>query len=308
VLHRFQSGNDDGAEPTAGLIAGKDGNLYGTTSKGGGSRDCSKMAKGCGTIFKITPDGTLTLLHIFPGKTFGATPVGPLIADKDGNFYGATVEGGRHCLHDGCGIVYKFAPDGTFTRLFFLPGPPLAYDPSGGLLRDKQGNLYGVTQSGGNDSVGMLYKVAPDGTVTYLHDFQFAEGGHPFGELVADKDGNLYGTTLFNGGVYKLTPDGTFSTLYDFTGGGDGAAPWAGVIFDADGNMYGTNSAGGLNCNCGTVFKLAPDGTETTLYSFENATGSAPKASLIMDRRGNLYGTASQGGANGFGSVFKTHN
>jgi uncharacterized repeat protein (TIGR03803 family) len=306
VLHVFQGGTD-GAEPAAGLIADSQGNLYGTTTKGGGG-DCTKQEKGCGTVFKVATDGTTTILHAFPGHGFGKFPSGPLVADKDGNLYGTTLQGGHGCNNDGCGIVYKLAPDGTFTRFFLFPGPPLIYDPSGGLLLDEQGNLYGVTQNGGNDSVGMIYELAPDGTATYLHDFDYHQGGHPFGELVADAEGNLYGTTLALGSVYKLAPDGTFTALHEFTGDGDGDAPWAGVILDSAGNLYGTASTGGLDCSCGTVFELAPDGAETTLYSFKAAKGSAPKASLIMDRRGNLYGTASEGGANGFGSVFRTGN
>ena len=218
-------------EPAAGLIADSQGNLYGTTTKGGGG-DCTKQEKGCGTVFKVATDGTTTILHAFPGHGFGKFPSGPLVADKDGNLYGTTLQGGHGCNNDGCGIVYKLAPDGTFTRFFLFPGPPLIYDPSGGLLLDEQGNLYGVTQNGGNDSVGMIYELAPDGTATYLHDFDYHQGGHPFGELVADAEGNLYGTTLALGSVYKLAPDGTFTALHEFTGGGDGDAPWAGVILD----------------------------------------------------------------------------
>ena len=259
-------------------------------------------------MFKVAPDGTTTVLHAFAGHRFGEIPAGPVIADKDGNLYGTTLLGGHGCDSKGCGIVYKLAPDGTFTELYFFPGPPSAYEPSGGLLRDGQGNLYGLTGLGGDDTVGMLYKLAPDGTATYPHQFEFSDGAYSFGELAADGVGNLYGTTWLGGGVYRVAPDGTFTTLYTFAGGSDGDAPLAGVILDSAGNIYGTTSKGGADCNCGTVFKLASDGTETILYSFEAAKGSTPKASLIMDRRGNLYGTASQGGADGFGSVFRTGN
>jgi uncharacterized repeat protein (TIGR03803 family) len=307
VLHAFQGGQADGAVPEAGLIADKQGNLYGTTTEGGGG-DCSKHGKGCGTVFKVAPDGTTTVLHAFAGHRFGEIPAGPVIADKDGNLYGTTLLGGHSCDSKGCGIVYKLAPDGIFTELFFFPGPPSAYEPSGGLLRDKQGDLYGLTGLGGDDTVGMLYKLAPDGTATYPHEFEFSAGAYSFGELVADSVGNLYGTTWLGGGVYRVAPDGTFTTLYTFTGGSDGDAPMAGVILDSAGNIYGTTSKGGVDCNCGTVFKLSPDGTETILHSFQAAEGSTPKASLVMDRRGNLYGTASQGGANGFGSVFRIGN
>lgn len=301
VLHVFQSGAD-GAKPTAGLIADGQGNLYGTTAEGGGGF-CHKHLKGCGTLFKVTPDGTTTILHAFAGRVGGETPIGTLTVDEDGNFYGATVQGGFHA-NKGFGTIYKLAPDGTFTVLVKIPRP--SYFPTGGVLRDAQGNLYGVTQQGGDNGAGVLYELAPDGTLTYLHSFDFSEGAYPTGELIANAGGNFYGTTP--GSVYKLAPDDTFTTLYTFTGGRDGGGPMAGLIMDAAGNIYGTASQGGRNCGCGTVFELAPNGTETTLNMFKKAKGSTPMASLIMDQNGNLYGTASKGGANGFGSVFRTGN
>ena len=148
-----------------------------------------------------------------------------------------------------------------------------------------------------------------------------ADGYGSFDSLILDQKGNLYGTTPGGGSdgygaVFKLAPDGTETVLYSFMGGNDGAAPFAGLLTDKKGNFYGTTADGGGSDSCyygcGTVFKLAPDGTETVLYRFcsqlECADGTEPSDSLIVDKKGNLYGTTEQGGdggANGGGIVFK---
>jgi uncharacterized repeat protein (TIGR03803 family) len=160
-----------------------------------------------------------------------------------------------------------------------------------------------------------VFKLAPDGTETVLYTFAGeANGYNPIG-LAKDTTGNLYGTSFFtgNGGccglVFKVAPDGTETTFYAFRGGSDAGYPEARVIADSAGNLYGTTAGGGgTGCNggCGTIFKLAPDGTETILYAFSGgADGYDPEAPLKMDDAGNLYGTANGGGANGLGVVFK---
>jgi uncharacterized repeat protein (TIGR03803 family) len=186
---------------------------------------------------------------------------------------------------------------------------------------DAAGNLYGTTLNGGTASgSGVVFKLAPDGTQTVLYSFcpqsSCADGAMPRASLLMDAPGNLYGTT-FGGGaqlsgvVFKLAPDGTETVLYSFcpqSGCADGAQPAAGLIMDAAGNLYGTTLNGGIGSGSGVVFKLAPDGTETVLYSFcsqANCTdGQGPQAGLLMDAAGNLYGTTVAGGT-GFGVVFK---
>jgi uncharacterized repeat protein (TIGR03803 family) len=189
---------------------------------------------------------------------------------------------------------------------------------------DRKGNLYGTTAGGGSvDRLGTVFKLTPGGKEKLLYVFKGGtDGASPHGGVIADRNGNLYGTTLYGGGgpcaqsqikgcgtVFELHRDGTETVLHAFAGGADGSYPYAGLIPDGDGNLYGTTSAGGTGTGCsggcGTIFKIAPDGTETVLYIFTNATGATPYAGLIRDRKGNLYGAASAGGAFNAGVVFE---
>jgi uncharacterized repeat protein (TIGR03803 family) len=318
LLHSFAGGASDGASPKAGLIADSSGNLYGTTDRGGGT-GCE--GDGCGTVFKLTPDGTLTLLHSFAGgASDGAKPEAGLIADSSGNLYGTTVRGGgTGCEGYGCGTVFKLTPGGTLTLLHsFAGGASDGALPQAGLLADKSGNLYGTTAVGGPVDGGTVFKLAPDGTLTLLHSFMGGgDGREPLAGLLGDSSGNLYGTTWGggvskeggpsnDGTVFKLAPDGTLTRLHSFFSPRDGAAPFAGLIADSSGNLYGTTRAGDAS-NGGTVFKLAPDGTLTVLHSFMQglSDGAHPKAGLLADKSGNLYGTTRVGGAAYQGVVFK---
>jgi uncharacterized repeat protein (TIGR03803 family) len=209
-----------------------------------------------------------------------------------------------------------------------------AKNPSGNLIFDVAGNLYGTTQDGGSGKCpggcGAVWRLARNPkatwTVSILHAFTGADGSGPAAGLIFDAAGNLYGTTSGGGAdgygvVFELTPnpDGTWteSVLHSFTGGADGALPFAGLIFDTIGNLYGTTYYGPLGCagltdGCGTVFRLTPnpDGTwtESVLHSFtEGAGGGNPAAGLIFDAAGNLYGTTNFGtsGPGNLGTVFK---
>jgi uncharacterized repeat protein (TIGR03803 family) len=299
--YSFRGRPADGAEPLGGLITDAAGNLYGTTIGGGGGN-------GNGTVFKLTPSGTETVLHSFTGDD-GAGPGSALIADAAGNLYGTTTNGGSPSY----GTVFKLTlnPDGTYTHsiLHNFTGSPSDGSAPHGLIADAAGNLYGATAGGGGSSCGgtgcgTVFRLTPnvDGTYTesVLHSFTGdsegpagfggSDGQYPFGTLIVDGASNLYGTTYYGGGsgcdgygcgtVFKLTAnlDGTYSeiVLYGFTGGRDGAAPGAGLLADAAGNFYGTTSEGGgsRTCatGCGTVFTLMPnlDGTysESILHSF----------------------------------------
>jgi len=313
VLHAFASGSD-GDQPIAGLLIDSSGNLYGTTQDGG-------EPAGYGTVFKITPDGTETVLHSFcqpPRCLDGALPSGGLIEDGTGNLYGTAFES---C--GGFGCVYKLAPDGTETMLYSFGGGNDGGYPKSDLIMDKAGNLYGTTMGGAGCiayGCGTVFKLAPDGTKTLLHGFiGGSDGWNPQGGVIRDKAGNLYGTTWAGGGtgcdglgcgtVFKLAPDGTETVLYAFQGGSDGANSSADLMMDDSGNLYGTTFDGGRSgCNgqgCGTVFKLAPDGTETVLYAFTGGSdGGGPAAGLIKDSAGNLYATTEFEGAYGYGTVF----
>lgn len=326
TLYAF--GGADGYGPRAGLLADRNGNLYGTTQDGGDLSICHQQ--GCGTVFKLSADGSETLLHAFEGPKAadGRNPVSALIMDKEGNLYGTTVAGGGYfkgCSGD-CGTVFKIAPDGTETILHaFTGGTSDGSGPAAGLLRDKAGNLYGTTQAGGGTGCssygcGVVFKLAPDGSYALLYVFTGAvDGGTPgYGSLIQDDSGDLYGTAVRggdlscgNGGcgvVYKLTRHGRETVLHSFVGS-DGAGP-TGLDIDAAGNLYGTAQSGGTACTgagCGTVFKLAPDGTYTLLHTFAGGSdGSFPNAGPVLGLSGNLYGTTAGGGGDcNCGVVFR---
>jgi uncharacterized repeat protein (TIGR03803 family) len=318
VLHAF-AGGCDGGGPLAGLLADKAGNLYGTTSGGGDCKDDS----GFGTVFRLAPDGTETVLYAFKGGKDGFGPLGNLAMDKKGNLYGTTEFGGNltECNDNGCGIVFAVEPSGKKKTLHVFQGGSDGEGPLAGLIMDKTGNLYGTTDAGGGGpncdaGCGTVFKIAPDGTESVLYSFQGGSDGElPRSGLIADGAGNLYGTTEAGGSqtlgtVFKVAPDGTESVLYSFQSDATGILPLAGLILDKGGNLYGTTGYGGSSCKaktdtCGVVYKLAPDGTETVLYAFDKLTkGQFPAAALLMGKTNILYGTAVNGGNTNSGVVF----
>jgi uncharacterized repeat protein (TIGR03803 family) len=299
VLYSF-TGGADGAIPLAGVILDSAGNLYGTTEHGG-DLTCNSGA-GCGTVFKVDRAGEETVLYSFTTAADGAgTPFAGVIRDAAGNLYGTTADGGPFYS----GTVFKLDTTGKETVLYTFTGGRGGTDgylPSGALIRDAAGNLYGDTQLGGNYSFGTLFKVDSTGKETVLYRFRGGSSGdEPVGSLIMDKAGDLYGTTqgggtFYDGTVFKLNPVGNKTVLYNFGSGSDGSLPVAGVIADTAGNLYGTTAYGGTS-NVGTVFKLDKTGKETALYSFTGrADGALPVAGLIRDAAGNLYGTAYYGG------------
>jgi uncharacterized repeat protein (TIGR03803 family) len=207
VLHSF-IGND-GVEPTGWLTQDSAGNFYGTAITGGPT--------GAGTVFKITKTGKFTLLYTFKGAPDGFLPQGALAVDKAGNVYGATSEGGNAnaCPAFGCGVIFKISKNGKDTILHTFVGPDGAA-PSGGVLLDAAGNLYGTTWAGGAHGNGSIFKLDKTGKLTTLYSFTGGtDGGLPFAGLTADQAGNFYGTTNLGGitkcesgcgVVFKLTP------------------------------------------------------------------------------------------------------
>lgn len=322
VLHAFQSGAD-GLGPQGQLIRGGDGSLYGTTVGGGGGTQCNNEKGGCGTVFRITSQGTETVLYAFSGGSDGGAPWSNLVVDASGNLFGTTQEGGL-----GAGTVFKLTPNRTESVLYAFEGAPDGWVPEGNLVADAHGNLYGTTFYGGNtggnecqsSGCGTVFKITPDGSETVLHAFQGGDDGYgPASGVILDNQGNLYGTTGGGGGtgcsgfgcgtVFEVTSNGAETILYAFQGGNDGAGPESSPIMDGSGDFYGTTSEGGAS-NRGTVFKLAPDGAEQVLYEFSyGSDGYFPRAGLIEDSGGNVYGTTSDGGTKcgggGCGTVFK---
>jgi len=309
VLHAF-TGSPDGASPEAALLRDKAGDLYGTTFYGG-DITCNQ---GCGTIFKIDTRGKETVLYRFRGSPDGQYPLAQLFMDAAGNLYGTTYEGGA----DNWGTVFKLDRKGKETLLHSFAGSPDAGQPEAGLIRDAAGNFYGTTNYGGESGYGTVFKMDASGNVTVLYSFTGgADGSEPRAALIRDAAGNLYGTTFLGGGqypygvVFKLDTKGKETVLYTFTGGTDGGNPTADLVGDAAGNLYGTTDYGGSGQGengFGVIFELNKSGDEQSLYQFTGgADGADPIAGLVRDPAGNLYGTDTEGGAYGYGTLFELH-
>jgi uncharacterized repeat protein (TIGR03803 family) len=316
VLYDF-AGPPDGGVPYDALVY-TDGTLYGTTLVGGaGACTIEYEPVGCGTVFKVGGKKE-TVLYSFKGTPDGSSPIGGLVRDKSGNLYGTTARGGAF----GYGTVFRITGKKE-TVLYSFKGVPDGAYP-GNLVRDAAGNFYGTTGNGGaNGDGGTVFKVDANGNEAVLYSFcSQSQGGicvdgqfpADAGGLVMDATGNLYGTTTSGGNtdegtVFKLDASGNEIVLYSFCpdpGCADGADPEGGLVMDASGNLYGTTYSGGTDQ--GVVFKVDPSGTETVLYTFcadPSCGGNGPIGGLIMDAKGNLYGTALSGGNGGGGTVFE---
>ena len=312
VLHSFINDTfTDGSVPS-GVIQGTDGSLYGVTAYGG--------ATGNGTVFKITPTGTETILHSFVnGLGDGANPLGNLIQATNGNFYGTASIGGAY----GNGAIFEITAAGVESVLYsFNPSANAGYGPTSGVVQASDGNLYGTTPATGNNpnkNFGTVFKVSLSGQETLLYAFQglaVSDGQLPKAGLIQGVDGNFYGTTSEagagdSGTVVKLTPAGVETVLNNFNAGGstsvNGYSPIASLIQASDGNLYGVNSLGGAHNNDGTVFQVTPQGVTTLVYAFgaNSGDGANPQANLIQASDGNFYGTTHAGGAYGYGTIFK---
>ena len=338
VLYNFcpQPNCADGASPS-GLMQAGNGNYYGIAQSGGAgvSSVCHEYPVGCGTVFEITPGGQETVLYDFcsqPMCTDGQSPGGGLIQGVNGNLYGTTYGGGVSHSHfcagtlNPCGTIFAITPSGTLTTLYrfcsqsncddgHIPYP---------LVEGADGNFYGTTGLGGANQDGTFFGMKPDGTLTTLYNFTYAEtDGFSAFFTVQGVDGSFYGITeLANSGgaILKMTPSGELTTLYTFC-----AAPCAGgqgpevLIQGTDGNFYGITSYGGNSSSvpcrrsgCGTIFELTPTGQLTTLYNFcsqPNCTDGGFPRSLVQGTDGSLHGTTDKGGCasgkTGCGTAFR---
>jgi uncharacterized repeat protein (TIGR03803 family) len=293
VLKDFEL--SDGAQPWhMSMVQGLDGNLYGTTLGGGTYYS--------GTVFKITPAGTLTTLYNFcsqAGCPDGSGPEAGLMLATDGSFYGTTGSGGANTA----GTIFRITADGRLTTVHAFTG----VDGSGfyaTLVQGTDGNFYGTSPGGSGGGYGTIFKITPAGTLTTLYTFcaqtNCTDGYVPVAGLALGTDGNFYGTTIQGGAnnygtVYKFTPSGALTTLYSFcsqTNCADGEEPFAALVQGGDRDFYGTTIAGGSGGG-GTVFKITPEGTLTTLYSLclLCRAGGPTSARLAQGTDGNLYGT-----------------
>ena len=299
VLYGFMNGAD-GGEPTGGLILDSDGNLYGTANLGG---------TGSGVVYKVSPTGKETVLHTFTGGADGAGPNGPLLRDSAGNLYGTTSNGGTGA--NPRGVVYKLGPAGNETVLHNFAPDANGSQPAAGVIRDRVGNLYGTTESGGVSGYGVVFKLDKAGQETVLYNFTGgSDGGNPSSSLIVDSAGNLYGTTEYSGTagygvVYEVNPSGQEKVLYTFMGGTDGGNPVGGLIRNSAGTLVGATANGGASKQ-GAVYGLDTTGHETVLCSFPSpADGGEPSAAVMRDSAGNLFGTTLYGGKSDAGTVYK---
>lgn len=321
VLHDF-TGSPDGASPRGVLTPDAAGNLYGVTCWGGNSSACGSA--GCGTVFKLDRNGVESVLHSFNGKG-GYCPDDGLIADMKEHLYGTTYGGGAYDR----GVVFKLDTNGNETVLYSFTGGTDGSEPSGGVVRDAAGNLYGSTGEGGDlkrckrfAGCGVVFKLDTSGVLTLLHAFAGEADGLGPGPLIRDEAGNFYGTAAGGahcrrsgggcGTVFNLTPNGTLTVLHTFTWAREkeGVFPAGGVVRDANGNLFGTTEQGGgtqdvcpnpgLPGGCGTVFKLNTARKLTVLHRFGAsflADGNTPFHPGLLDKAGSLYGTTLAGGA-----------
>ena len=313
--HLVSFDSKDGALPNAGLtVVG--GMLYGTTELGGNSGCFSyETENGCGTVFKVTPAGQLTAIYSFKGSPDGSFPFAP-VTNVNGTLYGTTAKGGNSgcgasSAPSGCGTVFKITQSGKESVLHSFAGGSDGRVPAWTPLIYVKGALYGVTEAGGPNDAGTIFKITPSGKETIVYTFKGGpEDSRPTG--IAYANGSFYGPASpscrydsCHGFIYKLTMSGKESILYKFKGLPDGASPM-GALATIGGSFYGTTAAGGRSgcgsTGCGTVFELSPAGKERVLYRFEypGDPGVTPYAGVIA-MQGALYGTACCGG----GSVFK---
>jgi len=339
ILHSFNAW-PHGYQPSGGLIADAEGNLYGVVAYGG--------TYGYGAVYKLTPGSngyTQTLIYNLGATTGGnaplgsvtgpASPVGTLLIDGGGNLYGAAVGGTA-----GGGFIFELVvhSNGQYTEktLRNFHGQD-GFNPNGGFIFDKAGNLYGTTENGGglgttrciDGGCGTVFELSPQAngqwSLTTLYRFTGgSDGSLPNANLVFDGAGNLYGSTreggdvgegLGNGVLFEVSPNASSWTervLYAFTGGTDGGEP-DNIISDSAGNLYGATAVGGSSTacrgySCGAVFELSSSGgewTENVLYSFQESDGQDPIGALTFGSGGKLLGTTRFGGTSNLGTVFQ---
>lgn len=306
TLHSFDG--DDGWSPMGALVDGGDGYLYGTTTLGGDL----VLGSPSGTVYRITPGGSLSTLYTFDFQITGDRPFAGVLRMADGTLFGTNRGSGAYE-----GNVFRL-DSGGFTSLHDFTGNFVGGDgghPEAAPVEGGDGNLYGTTTTGGPMDIGTLYRIDALGDYTLVHSFSGGVGpqdGATPRALVLGDDGDLYGTTsalgptqptASSGTVYRFSPGESGVTTVHAFRGSDGTGP-SSLVKGPDGDFYGTTTAGGTK-NQGTVFRLAPDGDFEVLHAFDPAAGDGTgPVGLTVGSDGNLYGATSSGGA-GIGTVFR---
>jgi len=301
TIYNFADNGTSGATPWyVTLVQGTNGNLYGTTYNGG--------KNALGSIFNVTTSGSQKITYSFKTGTDGANPTGGLTLGTDGNFYGTTQQGGTKSM----GTVFKVTPNGTYLQLHnfnafidgaFPWGPPtLASD----------GNFYGTTSGGGINSNGLVYKINSGGALTEVYKFDVTHGANPIAPPTQGTDGFLYipvsqGGTSYCGTIVKMSTSGVINNTYNFPCGLGGSFPIGPLVQASDGNFYSTTQDGGANGQ-GVIYRVTPSLAVTVLHSFGTTFGDGtfPSAGLLLATDGNYYGSTTDGGASGDGTLFNT--
>ena len=319
VTNLVAFGGTNGFGPCGGVVQGPDGNFYGTTQFGGTNE--------LGNVFMMTPvrtnffnngngnfgyylGSTLSNVYSFTGGTDGNTPVASLIRGADGYLYGTTEFGGAL----GDGNVFKISTNGLITNIYSFTNGMDGGFPTNALMQAVDGNFYGVTENGGSQSVGSVFRLTPAGVFSTVYSFTGGtDGKFPNGPLVQGADGSLYGTTqhssigrfIFYGVLFKVTTNGAYTLLYTLNFN-DGHYPSAGMILGSNSLFYGTAEFGGNGNNNGFVFSTTAGGTMTSLVNFDGFDdGANPETPVVQGADGDLYGTTSAGGQSGDGTVFR---
>jgi uncharacterized repeat protein (TIGR03803 family) len=305
VLYDFGTRSGDPLSPSGGLVQGRDGNLYGISQSGG-------TTGSAGTVFKVSPAGTMRVVYSFCSQTNcadGATPLAGLTLRPDSHFIGTTSSGGD-TANDG--TIFDLTQTGDLTVLYTFTGGKDGRTPSAPPILGPDGSFYGTTTfGGGSSSCGTIYRITNSGTSSggfkLLHDFDKTDGCNPKAALVLGTDGNFYGATsnggtcAANGGcgvVFQVTPAGKVTVLHNFAGGTDGYGSLAPLIQGSDGNFYGTTQEVFAGQRFpGNVFQITPTGTYTILHALNGTTdGAQPATGLVQATDGNFYGAAAIGG------------
>lgn len=317
MLYAFSDGAGGGF-PNAGVILDASGDLLGTASTGG-SPNCSI---GCGVVYELRESSgwSENVLHTFTGSD-GEFPNAVLLASANGTLYSTTWYGGSA----GNGTVFSLTPGGSTWKesvLYGFSGTTDGSAPAAGVIADNAGNLCGTTYKYDGDNNGVAFELRKQSRGSWkdrvLYTFTNNGGGeNPYAGLLMPAKGKLYGTTIesgpSDGGVaFELVlakHTSTEKVLHAFGGAGDGDSPYGGLVTDKSGNLFGTTLFGGTN-NAGTVYELTParngQWKERVLYSFTGGSdGEYPSGTLTFDSSGNLYGTTSNGGQNGYGVIFE---
>ena len=298
------------SDPQGPLIQGPDG-LYGTTSTGG-SGDCDGGGfLGCGTIYRLEPNGDVTILHEFQVGE-GRPSIYPLVRASDGNLYGTTYQAGQPPCP--CGTVYRLDPQGNFDTIHTFQGDD-GIHPTSGLIEPVAGELWGTTGAGGPTTstacafgCGTVYRIHFDGGFTTMHalDESDEEGDNPTGNLVLASDGDLYGVTAsggtgFNGTFFKITLNGNWTTIVPLP---TGFYLSNGLILAPNGDFIGTTFTGGA-FGLGSVYRLTASGESEILHSMaeDGLDGYYILATVVEADDGYFYGSAFSGSE--YGTLFR---